>query len=148
MAITQCIRVATSIISRLNLLVVFFLSSCYTVKQPPLTELEKGYFNELSEECKCKVEREVDPGLLSKSRNMGGYLIKFSYSNCDVLKDTILWKVNSYEIARRLYRDILHADSEYNKITIVHQCQYQQNGFVSRDYEYTLDTLLVSDKLR
>src|SRR5271156_5767672 len=114
----------------------------YARKQPSLSNLEKGYMVGLSEECGCDVTREVDSGLLTKSKKKGYYRLQFNHPSGIALKDSSLWKSRNSEIVHYLYYGILHEDTTYNKVVIVHQYQSGDNTFYTQAYICSTDTLV------
>ncbi len=125
----------------------FFLSitflfsfGCKAPKQPELTKLEQEYFQQLSEQCKCEVKREIDSGILMNARDEGSYLIMFDNVECEILEAQDLGP-QSKEISMEVYQNILKKDSQYIEIIVVYKCSTGVNQYRSKSFEFEVDSL-------
>ncbi len=86
--------------------------------QPPLTLDESNYFKKLSQECNCKVDREIDPRSEKEkinSTDKRAYLISFDSLSIQYLDNNLdSLKASSFLIAKKLKNEILTNDFHYH----------------------------------
>lgn len=86
--------------------------------QPPLTLNESNYFKQLSQECNCKVDREIDPRPEREKINSTDkreYVIIFDSLSVQFLnKNVDSLKTSSLIIAKKLRNEVLTNDFKYH----------------------------------
>lgn len=109
--------------------------------QPPLTLNESIYFKQLSKECSCKVDREIDPRpdeSKSYPPEKSYYTIIFDDISIQYLDKNIdSLRASSLRIAKTLENEILTNDFKYNydSISVIYDAHI--SDFTSRSESFT-----------
>ncbi|MDJ1467636.1 hypothetical protein QNI16_05195 [Cytophagaceae bacterium YF14B1] len=127
-------------------LTVFLIGCMAKPEQPPLTELEKAYFDRVGRKCNCLIEREVNPEIYKKSdtlRKRGWYVFVLDSISCEAVEKKDSLEKTANTISRQLHRKILTKDFvyDYDHISIVFSCRSGVNSRNNAAFTYTLEDL-------
>jgi len=130
----------------ITMFLVIVLGCMKLPEQPPLTSYEEAYFKELTQECKCKVEREIDPSIHKNnvgSKNLGYYLIELGGISCKSLENKDSLKKVGDGIAKKLHYSVLgdNFNYPYKEITVSYYCRIDTINYRSQYFDYTIEEL-------
>lgn len=118
------------------------LSGCIVPQQPEHTKAEAQLFLKLSEEYACKVEREIDPKLISKFNHSdtGSYLVRLFDLPCSFIENDSLYSYGLI-ISRKIFTEVLDSNSAYKVIIVVFDCKYGTETYYSKNFKYSTNLL-------
>lgn len=113
-------------------------NGCGKPEQPPLSINEKQFFEDLKKKYSCSVDREIEPALLYviSKKEVGNYFLELNGLPCDIIKKEDSLKTASFDIAKKLYNQILEKDMRFNEITINFECSIAPNQSRSKSFDY------------